>query len=76
MADFHPRCPKCDKLMDRGHLPDAAAGEQVLVGVWAPGEPEPRRIMGGIKYHKDRAVPLTAYRCPACGYVELYAWPA
>jgi hypothetical protein len=76
MADFHPRCPKCEKLMDRGHLPDAAAGGQIQIGAWAPGDPEPRRFVGGIKYHADRVIPLAAYRCSACGYVELYARPA
>ena len=51
MADFHPRCPKCDEPMDRGHIPDAAHG-QVLQSSWALGEPETRRFLGGIKYHR------------------------
>lgn len=74
MADFHPRCPRCDKAMDRGHLPDVAHG-QVLRGSWARGEPEARRFFGGIKYDQDALIPLSAYRCPACGLVELYARP-
>ena len=72
MADFHPRCPKCDKLMDRGHIPDAAHG-QILQSSWAPGEPEARRFVGGIKYRADEVIPFSAYRCQACGYVEFYA---
>ena len=72
MADFHPRCPKCDKLMDRGHLPDAGPGHWQLSS-WAPGNPEPRRFFGGIKYDADTVMPLAAYRCSACGYVEFYA---
>lgn len=75
MADFHPRCPKCDKPMDRGHLPDVAHG-QVLRSGWAPGDAESRRFVGGIKYRADQVIPLVAYRCPTCGYVELYARPA
>ena len=74
MADFHPSCPKCDKLMDRGHLPDATHGS-VLVGGWAPGEPERRRWVGGIKYDANEVIPMSAYRCPSCGFVELYARP-
>jgi hypothetical protein len=74
MADFHPRCPKCDKPMDRGHVPDAAHG-QVLQSSWAPGAPETRRFLGGIRYHPDELIPLSVYRCPACGYVEFYARP-
>jgi hypothetical protein len=75
MPDFHPRCPKCDKPMDRGHIPDAAQG-QVLQSSWAPGEPESRRFLGGIKYQGHELIPFSAYRCPACGYVEFYARPA
>ena len=75
MADFHPVCPKCDKPMDRGHVPDFGYG-QILQSGWAPGEPESRRFVGGIKYEADEQIPLIAYRCPACGYVEFYARPA
>jgi ribosomal protein S27AE len=75
MADFHPRCPKCDKSMDLGHIPDAAHGV-ILQSSWAPGEPETRRFIGGIKYHADELIPISAYRCPACGYVEFFARPA
>jgi hypothetical protein len=72
MGDFHPVCPKCDKAMDRGHVPDVAHG-QVLQSNWAPGEPASRRFFGGIKFDYDSQLPLIAYRCPKCGYVELYA---
>jgi hypothetical protein len=74
MADFHPRCPKCDKPMDPGHVPDVAHC-QVLRSCWAPREPEVRRYLGGIKYRAKELIPLSAYRCPDCGYVELYARP-
>ena len=58
--------------MDRGHVPDAAHG-MVLMSSWAPGVPEVRRFFGGIKYSEDELIPLDAYRCSKCGYVELYA---
>ena len=74
MGDFHPRCPKCQKPMERGHVPDASHG-QVLETSWAPGEPERRRFVGGIKYRAGEVIPVRAYRCPECGYVELYARP-
>lgn len=74
MADFHPRCPKCDQSMDRGHIPDVAHGV-VLPSGWAPGDPETRRFMGGIKYRKEGMIPFSAYRCPRCGLVEFYARP-
>ena len=72
MADYHPECPKCSTVMERGHIPDAAQGV-VLESSWAPGDPEARRYIGGIKYHADELIPFIAYRCPSCGYVEFYA---
>ncbi len=72
MPDFHPKCPKCSRIMERGHIPDAANGA-VLESSWAPGEPEARRFVGGIKCRKDALIPLSAYRCSSCGYVEFYA---
>ena len=74
MADVHPHCPKCDKAMERGYVPDVAH-QTVLQLSWAPGEPEARRFFGGIKYQADKVTPLTGYRCPTCGYVEFYARP-
>jgi hypothetical protein len=75
MPDQHPHCPKCDKLMDRGHIPDVGYG-QVQQSRWAPGEPEIRRFLGGIRYRAKELIPMSAYRCPACGFIELYAGPA
>lgn len=75
MADFQPRCPKCDKVMDRGYVPDALDHASVVLPKWESGVPEQRRVLGGIKVRDDDGIPLTAYRCPACGYVELYARP-
>jgi Domain of unknown function (DUF6487) len=75
MADFHPVCPKCDKPMECGHVPDIGHG-QILPSSWAPGAPAWRRFLRGIKYDADKQMPLIAYRCPTCGYVELYARPA
>ncbi|HEY4216831.1 MAG TPA: hypothetical protein VGM67_06810 [Gemmatimonadaceae bacterium] len=72
MADFHPRCPKCDKPMERGHVPDITDGAAIL-SRWAPGEPAARRFFGRIKYDPKTSIPFVAYRCPGCGYVELYA---
>jgi hypothetical protein len=42
---------------------------------WAPGVPEERRFLGGLKVHADDGMPLAAYRCPGWGYVEFYARP-
>lgn len=75
MGDFHPTCPKCATPMERGHVPDAAEGLS-FPSAWAPGAPQHRRFLNGIKTAPKEELPLHAYRCSACGYVEFYARPA
>ncbi len=75
MDDMSPVCPKCGAAMERGHIPDAAHGI-VVQSRWSRGDPEPRRFVGGIKWDEDDQIPIAAYRCSGCGYVELYARPA
>ncbi len=69
-----PRCPKCQKTMELGHIPDQGHGHVNQAG-WSRGEPERQRFFGGIKFRAKEQLPLTAFRCPSCGYVELYAPP-
>jgi predicted nucleic-acid-binding Zn-ribbon protein len=72
MPPTAPRCPKCQKAMEEGHVPDVGYGQVTQAG-WARGAPEQRRYFGGIKANPKEQLPLTAFRCPSCGYVELYA---
>ena len=65
-------CPKCQKRMDPGHMPDVGYGV-VTQSTWSIGLPEKKRFLGGIKYDKKAQIPVIAYRCPRCGLVELYA---
>jgi len=74
MADIQTECPKCGKEMERGHVPDAAHGS-ILQSRWSRGDPEDRRFIGGIKWEPAEQIPLTAYRCSVCGFVEFYARP-
>lgn len=60
--------------MEEGFVADFGYG-QVLKSSWSPGVPEPRRFVGGIKVNADEQIPMTAYRCASCGYVEFYAPP-
>jgi hypothetical protein len=71
MGDVHRVCPKCQSAMERGYLPDIAHG-MVMRASWNPGEPEVRRFIGGIKWKPKESLPVTAYRCVKCGFVELY----
>jgi hypothetical protein len=56
--------------MLRGYIPDATYAATALVG-WVPGSAT-KRWIGGIKASTG-AVPVAAFRCEACGYLELYA---
>ena len=58
--------------MERGHIPDLAHGA-ARESAWAPGPAVEQRFLGGIKYKANETIPLSAYRCPSCCYVELYA---
>jgi hypothetical protein len=58
--------------MERGHVPDSAHG-QVNLASWLSGPPQHQRFFGGIKPRYKEQIPLTAFRCTGCGYVELYA---
>ncbi len=64
-------CPKCRQQMREGFLPDSTYG-RVLVGSWAEGKPKKSFWVGAKVVWKD-CVPITAYRCPSCGYLESYA---
>ena len=72
MADLARRCPKCQKTMELGHVPDVG-DSQILPVSWSPGAPQRQRFFGGIKYRPKEQIPLAAFRCPGCGYVEFYA---
>jgi hypothetical protein len=58
--------------MDPGHIPDMAHG-MIMQSSWVQGLPIVRRFLGGIKYNRKLKVPIIAYRCTRCGYLELYA---
>jgi predicted nucleic-acid-binding Zn-ribbon protein len=74
MDPIQTRCPKCEGEMVRGFIPDGIHGGQ-LVSRWTAGIPK-KSFWTGTKLvaHID-AVPIGAYRCESCGYLELYARP-
>jgi hypothetical protein len=59
--------------MERGHVPDVGHGGSVALASWAAGPPQRSRFFGNIKLRKNEQLPLSAFRCPGCGYIELYA---
>jgi hypothetical protein len=42
---------------------------------WIDGAPEPS-FWSGLKLKGHQRLPVTTYRCSACGYLESYAPPA
>lgn len=73
MAQASLRCPKCQKTMEEGHIPDNIGHSQATQSSWAHGPADRLRFFGGIRLKKKELIPFSAYRCPSCGYVELYA---
>jgi predicted nucleic-acid-binding Zn-ribbon protein len=66
------RCPKCQNEMAQGFIPDAVVGG-VVVGYWAEGQPM-RAFFGGLKNAPNiGGIPIGAFRCVKCGYLEFYA---
>jgi Domain of unknown function (DUF6487) len=71
MAEEHT-CPKCRGRMEEGYVPDWT-NSQILQSRWFPGQPEPG--LWGLKgvSGSEKGIPVTAYRCAECGYLEAYA---
>ena len=57
--------------MEQGFVPDATYGSN-LVSCWYEGEPQ-KSFWTGTKIEKGQGVPMGAFRCSRCGYVEFYA---
>ena len=55
----------------QGFVPDFAHGA-VLVPGWQAGEPK-KSFLGIIKTKRKEAVPIGAFRCSKCGFLEFYA---
>lgn len=66
-----PTCPKCNGYMVRGFLPDQSQGA-TFVATWYPGEPE-KSFWTATKRDRSLGVPVGAFLCEKCGFLELYA---
>lgn len=64
-------CLRCRTIMEEGYVRDRGHHEGVEPATWVEGVPEKRWY--GIKTKGHDMVPITAWRCPACGYLELRA---
>jgi hypothetical protein len=69
-------CSKCQTEMEVGYVPDRSYGP-TLLPTWYGGVPEAAgfwKASGIRRVLYSDGVPLSAYRCPKCSFVELYAF--
>jgi hypothetical protein len=71
MTATNPKCPKCQRGMEKGYIADFSDGDAV-VSRWVEGEPE-RSSWAGTKMRDRRQMEIRTYRCLGCGYLESYA---
>lgn len=71
MSD-NPRCLRCDSTMDEGFFVDHGHFDSTRVSAWFGGKPE-ASFWTGVKAPKGERKPVRAFRCVACGRLELFA---
>jgi hypothetical protein len=64
-------CPKCDGSMDHGFATDHTVAAMHPSG-WVEGEPK-KTLWVGTTLSERGVLPIVAYRCSSCSFVELYA---
>jgi predicted nucleic-acid-binding Zn-ribbon protein len=71
MSDHPQQCPKCDGEMEQGFIMDMTHGGR-LVSQWGAGPPR-KYFWLGTKLPEEKLIPMGAFRCASCGYLELFA---
>ena len=61
--------------MQTGFLLEGDPGSMRTVTKWVEGAPE-TSVWTGLKTGDRQVLPVTSYRCPECGRLESFAWPA
>jgi predicted nucleic-acid-binding Zn-ribbon protein len=64
-------CPKCKSKMIQGFVPNYFHNNMKITN-WCEGIPN-KSILGGVDSKSDVNIPIGAFRCQNCGYIELYA---
>ena len=65
------QCPKCKGSMVQGFIPDFSHAA-ILVGSWHEGSPE-KSFWVRTKAEPTGGIPIGAFRCEECGFLEYYA---
>jgi hypothetical protein len=71
MTEFQKKCPKCDGEMVQGFIPDFSYGGST-VSSWHAGAPK-ESLWKGTKVNYPDGIPIGAFRCSNCGFLEFYA---
>ena len=66
-------CPKCSGVMVRGFVADFSF-HQVAVSTWVEGPPR-ASFWKGTEFPAEKSLPIGAFRCSECGFLEYYARP-
>lgn len=74
MRDHAPECLRCKRQMEPGFLLDREGAGPSLRS-WVPGVPE-TSFWTGLKLKGKAVLPVSSFRCPQCGCVDSFAWPA
>jgi hypothetical protein len=64
------QCPKCNSPMQQGFVQDKGLNMR-YVSQWAAGPPQKSFWLG--TNPPDNLIPIGAFRCKSCGYLESYA---
>ncbi len=66
------KCPKCENVMEEGHILDTITSKYWTLSRWIEGCPE-KSFWYGLKTKGRRVYTIKAYHCVNCGYLEFYA---
>lgn len=73
MTNEKMQCPKCQSEMVQGFVPDYwYKGGTSYVVAWFAGPPK-KSIWSKTKAPVGDGVPIGAFRCQKCGFLEFYA---
>jgi C4-type Zn-finger protein len=65
------KCPKCQGAMVQRFIPDYSR-EAKYVSSWVEGQPK-TSLFSHTKVPWGGGIPIAAYRCKGCGYLEFCA---
>ena len=72
-----PVCLVCQKEMELGFMTDEGTHGGISLPRWCAGEPTPSFWSGDVaRSQAKQGAKVTAYRCPECKALRLYAFDA